>query len=495
MSSLNDKKKKDEERTVDLFAGPGGIDISTDKKPDASVKWIGDFANLVTNLQPALEKEVGKEIDREDLAASMARLFLFVNVPKTLNAITKEKGHQPAEVLISCICHYLAWRILEKETGEKFFEELKKHKKENQAEFLAFSFFLKQKLNSIEKENGKKGYPTLQQLMAYFAQSEGITLQQPNAKVPDTIRAVLTDNQFFNKLLHGENLEKIDAFPTKREDGTPLKGFGLITNRNSPPLTYKDKLILFAALSIADNNKITDTDGKSVGAVTIADIVAQLQPKKIKTAYNKDSEIYKDVEASFEQMRNTKISLVSKDFLKNRRGEELPENHVLAKEQPLIIADRALWARRGNIVAGYLWHDSEPIKMIKEDFDWRFSVQIARDIMPKNLSGQKLNLFAYLLERACNTLPTMNKVYLYGKGREDQQTLLKALNWLDVSLIDRKLTTEERSKDQSQRKQIESILKALESGPFKVERILNPKKKLIGVTVKYLHQETPSLED
>lgn len=343
--------------------------------------------------------------------------------------------------------------------------------------------------------------------------SANIALQQPNAiVVPDLFRAVLTDNQYLNKLLHGEQIEKIEAKPTQKKDGTPLNGFQLMTRRDSVPFSSKDKLVLFAVLSIADRNKVID-NGKEVPAFTVSDVVAQLQPRKNKTtAYKKDSDLYKEVEASINLMRETKVAVLSKDFLNNRRGIELSENNVVAKEQPLIQAERALWTRRGKIVEGYLWEESDVISMLKKDFDWRFSISVARDIIPSNLNGDQLNLFAYVLERASYTLPNLNKVHIYGAGREDQKTLLKELGWLDVSLINRTLTPQERSKDQSQRKQIEKILKVLESSSyetsdlvdgkeeknvvhFEVNRTLDAKKKLIGFTVKMVHDKKKTVEE
>ncbi len=500
--SVDEMEKK--ENQMDLVSGIGlhGTHIGTENRLWVTLdekKWGPEcFEQIASDIERYELEENKLQLTHETILISVVGGFCnflqFAYKTFEKNGYKWVEGNE-SDPLVIAAHNFFLWKWKNRQSIES-------HLKHCQDEITA----IKKKTNS-KAEFAKDIYITL-----YFVESwikdkappKLITAKQPGQIiVPDTFRAVLTDYQFFNKLLHGEELEKIEGKKTKKKDGTPLNGFSMITQRTGAPLPYRDKLILFAIKSIADRNSVID-NGKEVPAFTVSDVVQQLQPKKTRrTVYNKDSELYKEVEASIERMRQTDVAIFSKDYAKNRRLEEVLEGHVVAKKAPLITVEPALWTRRGNIVAGYLWQESDPVKMLFDDFEARFSVQIARDIIPTNLNGEKLEMFAFILQRACANLPTLNTVDIYANGDEEKETLLSELGLLDVSLIKRKLTPAERSKDQSQRKQIEAMLKVFENAEltiqetgasrrvmrFEVSKALSPaRKKLTGFTVKRIYE-------
>lgn len=528
--SLNEMKLKEQfekAHTGGLRISPGcgvvgpdgvidGFSVSLASSP--SIVWDGkDFARIVNNLIN-FEREVNKTIINPEswVIPISYSFFNFVQIAYPFFVV--EQGYPKdikewkdgKETITNAAADFFLWRHKNgadiSAYSSKNGAEIKSIATELGIDFTFAEFIFVERFFLDAWVNGDTS-PTIPAAKP----SQEITIKQPGAiVVPDSFRAVLTDYQFLNKLLHGDEYEEINGKKTQKRDGEKLKGFKLITHRDGAPLLYRDKLVLFAIKSIADRNKVID-NGVEIPAFTVSDVLMQLQPTKTRgTVYNPDSELYKEVAASIERLRQTEVAIYSEDFAQNRRLEELPEGGVIAKKAPLIIASPAIWKRRKAIVEGYLWTESEPIKMLFADFEARFSVQVAREIIPNNLNKEKLELFAFLLERARANLPTLNNIDIYADGDENKKTLLSELGWLDISLIPRAKDKTERKKDQTQREQIENMLKAFENAVvtisetnktrrvmrFEVERKLSEtRRKLIGFRIKTTYETVKLLKD
>lgn len=499
--SKETKKNFEDNQTVDLFAGPGGLTEEGSTLDEIAQEWLSPYKKLA--------KRFGINETNFDLRSLVepSRQWIEEEIVPLFNA--------EVLALFNEIKYSIHWDQLASEINEAFERGINSEEL-NKVIFGRLTFWAKfvwtmenfvyEKLTKLgvtdigmQEEIILRAYPerkhfkTVDELLAAIVngsqqQATPISLARNSALavVPKSYTMAIQDNQLVTPIIGMKAGEGIAlTFKQTKFNGQVLAPWDLKiakVNETAEQVTEADLAIAFAACEVAKNNQVTDLTGRfSHDSFTIPEVVALVfgvRPNNIKP----DSVYYQFVEESIHKLTENRYSYNASQLV-SERGVVIPDGFLLAsKNAPLLECTEVQISKGGKAIDAFILKGSFVYSIIQM-LGWRNTIQMRPEFMPKNVREKRHIILAFeMLSKASNRGPAsnnVNTVYLSSKDREGKYSLYQAMaseGWIDIDAMDRTPTNSERQRDLRQRKAIEKVLAAWkESGCFSV--VENPNRK------------------
>ena len=492
------EKKNREPRTIDLFAGSGGIDLSAFRVGDFFGPRDGFMVRtypLPKNLEELaqkvykIQKSRGDKSEIQDIRKAVVFLIMDAKVGDLFAAFGYDTTATSGNEMVDFLATYYNWKLDNPKVVEDFKARFNnKTEAEKELTKVFFGYFIKKGKAPSAVYIRRKRPPE--------ANPAGYSLTAVPF-VPKALPVSFNDYQLRNafwSLDVGETITR-EIEETTTEDGTPLAG-GLVefTKTEGPTLDDWDYLVAAALWNVSRYNEaINRLTNKPESYATTPLIVLQLTgnkdlayPRQSNSDPNKKrcSIVYTAVEESIKKIAASKWAYDASDLAKNR-----DTGGIVADVAPALVVRRVKirTVDTKKIIEAWIVNDSWWFTLLNA-FGNRHNFQLYQRFFPQDVRDvETLKLYCLLIKGATNkgkAQKVNNTFFVDSRYSGKAKTIQQILGWEHLRIDSVKL-------------RVERMLDYLSAtGCFTVKKLKTQNddgkpKTLYGFTIKLLQGVEP----